>query len=100
PRPSTGCNPAPRRASNLRKESFMRSIWPTLLAALCFCTSARAAVVINEIFYHAPEDLDDLQWIELYNTDDQPIDLSGWYFGKSPGYVIPKNTTIAAKGFL
>jgi hypothetical protein len=78
----------------------MRRICITLLAAMLPCLSARAAVVINEIFYHAPEDLDDLQSIELHNTDDQPVDLSGWYFGKSPGYVFPKNTSIDAKSFL
>ena len=27
----------------------------------------RADVVINEIFYHAPDDVDDLQFIELHN---------------------------------
>ena len=38
------------------------------LFALLAAAPARAGVVINEIFYHAPDDLDDLQFIELHNT--------------------------------
>jgi hypothetical protein len=34
-------------------------------------------VVINELLYNAPDDLDDVQWIELYNPSDQPADLGG-----------------------
>src|SRR6266550_248475 len=71
-----------------------------LIGVLLFCADARAAVVINEIFYHAPNDLDDLQWIELYNTADEAADLSGWKFGKNPGYTFPAQTSIAGKGFV
>ena len=35
-------------------------------------------MIINEIFYHAPDDLEDLQWIELYNDGDGAVDLTGW----------------------
>ena len=71
-----------------------------LLGLLLIGANARAVVVINEIFYHAPNDLDDLQWIELYNTADEPVDLSGWKFGKNPGYTFPAQTSIAGKGFI
>src|SRR5438046_10367904 len=72
----------------------------SLLGLLLICANARAAVVINEIFYHAPNDLDDLQWIELYNTADETVDLSGWKFGKNPGHTFPAQTSIAGKGFV
>ncbi|NQT82998.1 hypothetical protein HQ563_08245, partial [bacterium] len=39
-----------------------------LLAVLSLITPASARVVINEILYNAPDDLDDIQWIEFYNT--------------------------------
>jgi hypothetical protein len=73
----------------------------TLLLALLLAaaTPARPAVVINEIFYHAPDDLDDLQWIELHNTADQPIDLAGWSI-KPLAYTFPKATSIAPNGYL
>jgi lamin tail-like protein len=40
--------------------------------------TAWAGVVINEIFYKAPDDLDDLLWIELHNDGDVAVDLSDW----------------------
>jgi hypothetical protein len=70
-----------------------------LLALLLAAAPTRAAVVINEIFYHAPEDLDDLQWIELHNTADQPIDLAGWSI-KELAYTFPKGSTIPPTGYL
>ena len=57
-------------------------------------------VVINEIFYHSPDDLSDLQWIELLNNSDQPADLSGWRLGKSVQFSFPKGATIAPHGYL
>ena len=70
------------------------------LALFLFATTpTRAAVVINEIFYHAPEDLDELQWIELHNTADQPVDLAGWSI-KELAYTFPKATPIAPNGYL
>src|SRR5438552_164052 len=74
------------------------------LFASTFIAPARAAnanVVINEIFYHAPDDIDDLQWIELYNPTDAPVDLAGWSLRKAIGaYTFPAGTTIPAGGYL
>ncbi len=71
-----------------------------LLAMLSLITPAPARVVINEICYNAPDDLDDIQWIEFYNTADRPVDLSEWTLDKGNGYVFPKGTTIEAQGYL
>jgi hypothetical protein len=60
----------------------------------------RAGVVINEIFYHAPNDLDDLEYIELHNPDAQAVDLSGWQFNRGIHYQFPPNTKIEANGYL
>src|SRR6266542_3650086 len=75
-------------------------MWALLLAAVSSWVSAPAGVVINEIFYHAPDDIEDLEYLELHNTADQPVDLSGWKFTKGPRYVFPPHTKIAANGFL
>ena len=57
----------------------MKTLSVFICLVLVFVAPAlRAQVVINEIFYHAPDDLTDLQWIELYNTTDQEVNLSGW----------------------
>ena len=70
--------------------------WPSSSRA----GAARAGVVINEIYYHAPDDLDDLQYIELYNSGDKPVDLAGWKLAKGVKYQFSAGTTIAADGYL
>src|SRR5258706_8595923 len=70
-----------------------------LLALMSF-SIARAGVVINEIFYHAPNDLDDVQWIELLNTGDAPVDISGWSLNQGKLFTFPKETAIPAQGYL
>jgi len=74
----------------------------TIFALLAFFNvyPARAAVIVNEIFYHADEDIDDLQWVELYNTSDKPVSLAGWSLGKSTGFVFPQDASIAPGGFI
>lgn len=78
------------------------------------------AVVINEFMPNPRSDwnrdavIDDQdEYIELYNRNDLPVDLSGWQLDdaedvqglresgdKSPAYTIPQGTTIPVKGFL
>lgn len=41
------------------------------LLTLLPLTATRAGVVINEVFYNAPDDPDDLQWIELHDPPDR-----------------------------
>jgi predicted extracellular nuclease len=50
-------------------------IFATLLFFL-FATPAQAQVVISEV-YPAPTS-EEKEWVELYNTSDQIIDISGW----------------------
>jgi hypothetical protein len=69
------------------------------ILALCRL-SAAADVVINEIFYHAPDDIGELDYIELYNPGSQAVDLGGWKFTKGIGYQFPANTKIDANGFV
>lgn len=71
-----------------------------LLVFLLVPGSASAGVVINEILYHAPDDLDDLQFLELHNTSAAAVDLSGWKLGRGVAYEFPRGTKIAANGYL
>lgn len=59
-----------------------------------------AAVVINEIFYSAPDDHEEVQWIELHNTADQPADLGGWTLDEGKTYTFPPNTRVDPKGYV
>ena len=61
---------------------------------------ATAGVVINEIFYHAPNEVEGSDYLELYNPDDRPVDLSGWKFTKGIHYEFPSGTRLEAKEFL
>ena len=49
-------------------------IFAVLLVAAASPAPPQGKVVINEIFYHAPDDLDDLQWICLLYTSPSPRD--------------------------
>jgi hypothetical protein len=78
---------------------FIRAAAP-LLVLVVACCCARADVVLNEIFYHAPDELDDLQFIELHNTGDQAVDLAGWKFTRGVKYEFPAGTMITANGYV
>jgi spore coat protein CotH/sugar lactone lactonase YvrE len=79
----------------------MRVLWVAgLIGVLIPPAAAPAAVVINEIFYHAPDGLDPVQWIELHNTADQPVNLSGWSFNKGAAYTFPEGSAIEPQGYL
>ena len=42
------------------------------------CGFRSSGIVINEIMYRPAPSLDSEDWIELHNSTDHPIDLSGW----------------------
>ena len=63
-----------------------------------------SGVFINEILPN-PEGADETdEWIELYNSNNFDVDLSGWQLQDTAGtittYTIPQNTKILADGFL
>ena len=57
-------------------------------------------IVINEIMYHPPLELEELQYLELFNRGAEPVDLSGWSFTKGVKYTFPPATTLAPGEFL
>jgi len=67
---------------------------------LALATPAWANVVINEVLYHAPDDWDNVQFVELHNTGGQAVDLAGWKLTKGAQYTFPAATTIAANGYV
>src|SRR5207249_3639256 len=71
-----------------------------LAACACAVSPAPAAVVINEVFYHAPDDLDDLQFIELHNTGNAAVDLAGWKLTRGATFEFPRGSTIGANGYV
>ena len=70
-----------------------------LLLGAMTLVRAEGKVVINEIFYHAPNGIEDLQWIELHNTGKDPVDVSEWAFTKGVKYTFPPGTRIPGEGY-
>ncbi len=60
---------------------------------------ANAGVVLNEVMYNPPDDLDNLQFVELHNASDKPADLSGWKLTKAVRYEFPAGTILSPGGF-
>ncbi|HHS96265.1 MAG TPA: T9SS type A sorting domain-containing protein, partial [Phaeodactylibacter sp.] len=65
-------------------------------------STAIGNVVINEINYHSPQDANAGDWIELYNANDSPIDISGWFLEDGSGnyFNLPANTILPAHGYI
>jgi len=60
-------------------------------------------IVINEIYYNPPSiqgSDDDYEFLELYNTTDVDIPLSGYYFSEGIEYTFTDSDTIKAGGYL
>lgn len=74
------------------------------IAALCLGLgtplNGAAKVVINEVFYNAPGDQGDVQWIELANTSKAAVDLGGWKLSEGLRSTLPAGTSLPAGGYL
>lgn len=80
--------------------SVFRACWVGWVLIAGALPVLAGGVVINEIMYHAPGDLDALQFIELLNSGTQDADLSGWRFTKGITYTFPQGARLAAGGAL
>ena len=59
-----------------------------------------AGVVINEIMYHPASENSAEEYVELLNTDADPVDLTGWRFSRGVDLVFPAGTTLDAGAYL
>jgi hypothetical protein len=81
------------------------TIMSTLLAITLLPLGVRAAIVINEFQYDDTGAADDREFVELFNTGTDPVDISGWVLGgydpttTNPSATIPASTSIAAGGY-
>jgi len=66
------------------------------------CDNSTFSIVINEINYNSDNDnFDSGDWIELYNQDNNVVNLSGWtFYDNGNKFTIPSGTNIDANGYL
>lgn len=63
------------------------------LVGLAGCSMLHAQVVINEISYNPPESgTDSLEYIELWNAGDTPVNIGGWSFQAGIADTLPAVT--------
>src|SRR5439155_23110233 len=65
-------------------------------------SSRRTGLVISEIMYHPVPRPDgkNLEFIELYNSEAIPADLSGYRLSGDVDFIFPTNTVLPARSFL
>ena len=60
-------------------------------------------IVINEINYNSSDDYDPEDWVELYNSSENPINIGNWKFRDEINehiFFIPENTILSACDFI
>jgi hypothetical protein len=65
-------------------------------------TDVLNTVVINEINYNSAQQFESGDWVELYNTSDSPVDISGWVFkdgNDENSFAVPDGSVIPADGY-
>ena len=70
----------------------------SIISGFVFVGAAQAGIVINEIHYNSrPNNAQD-EFVELYNSGDTPVNLSGWFFNDGFDYTFPVGTQIGVGG--
>ena len=80
----------------------MSSLRLRIVTALAFAwpSVALGEVVINEIHYDADPKTDADEFVEVHNTGESSVDLSGWRFSSGIEFLFPANTTLKPSGYL
>src|ERR1035437_605142 len=71
-----------------------------MLAVWLATFTSMAQIVINEIHYSPDVKTELVEFIELYNAGNAPVNLSGWQLTNAVAFTIPNGTTLAAGGDL
>src|SRR5687767_1708971 len=78
--------------------SFRLKSIPVILFSCCLARGAD--VVINEVMYHPASKNSQEEFIELYNTSSQAVDLTGWRFTKGISFTFPQLTILGPGSYL
>ena len=75
------------------------SRFSVFIILLCIGELTPGAVVINEIHLNPDVKIEQVEFIELHNTGEQPVDLSGWKLENAVQFSFPVGSSIPARGF-
>lgn len=82
----------------------MRPYLFVFLILLFFSLLAAGDITINEVYYTTKTNGNETQWIELFNSSSNEVDISGWKLTVSKStndaFIIPAGTVIDGKNFL
>ncbi len=85
----------------MRMERCRRSLaLAGALLAQCGLLPAQSPVVINELHYNPDVKTERVEFVELYNPGDSPVDLGGWSFTDGIQFVFPPGTLLGAHAYL
>ncbi len=64
--------------------------------------SRRSGIAISEILYHPARRVDgrELEFLELYNSQPWPEDITGWRLSGAVAFTFPAGTSVPARGYL
>lgn len=80
--------------------SVLYSLIVLLTAVSVGSSQASADVVINEIFYNSPDDLNDLEYVELVNSGEKEVDVSNWRLSGEIKFKFPSGTILKPGQFV
>ncbi len=83
---------------NLKKLTLYLSV--CLVSFGLFSSSIFGDIVINELMYHPSSDNNDEEYLELYNTGDQAVNLLNYTFTDGISFTFTNPVSIAPKEFL
>ena len=63
-------------------------------------STRKTGLVISEVMYHPGGGSNDLEFVELYNSQAIPEDISGYRLTGAVDYLFPSNTIVSARNFL
>ena len=84
---------------NLSEINSMKPFFICLILLL-FNLLSHSAIIINEI-HHDPDIKTELvEFIELHNTGNQTVDLSGWTLENAINYIFPDDSFLASGSYI
>ena len=67
---------------------------------LCFAGFCEADIVIHEIHYDPPDKSSPTEFVELYNSGEDTVELDGWFFSHGISFTFPSGASIAPDAYV